>query len=132
MGRPEQRDYLNSAAHILTLSAPLEIRHMLRQIEEDLGRVRGDDKYAARTMDLDLCLLGDRVLETDKLVLPDPNLIKYAHIGVPIAELDPEFMHPITGNTLGQIADRLRPDAALDLREDVSQHIREVAANASG
>ena len=131
IARPEQSDYLNAAAHVVTANSALEIRGILRQIEESLGRIRSKDKYDSRTLDLDLCLLGDQVLETAELILPDPNLLKYAHIAVPIAELDPDFLHPIAGSNLREIAYRLRPEANLSLREDISQRIREVAANAT-
>lgn len=129
--RPQQDDFLNAAAHTMTTNSAPEIRRILRQIEESLGRIRRADKYASRTMDLDLCLLGGQVLESAEFILPDPNLIKYAHIAVPIAELDPDFLHPVTGKKLQEIADRLRARASLNLRDDISQRMREVATQAS-
>lgn len=95
------------------------IRNTLRRIEVDLGRLRTEDKYAPRTIDLDLCLLGDQVLETSEFKLPDPDILSLAHLTVPMAELAPDYLHPVTGEALQAIADRLRPEAKLTPRLDI-------------
>jgi len=125
IGRPEQADFLNAAALLATRLAPLEIRNHLRKIETDLGRVRTEDKFAARTMDLDLCLLGDMIIDTPEITLPDPEILSRGHLAIPMAELAPNYLHPVTSETLQQIADRLRPNAALTLREDVTEQLKE-------
>jgi len=114
-----QPDYLNAAVLIETALDPLTIRKKLREIEADLGRIRTTDKFAPRTIDLDLCILGDRVLDHELLSLPDPDLLKRAHLAVTLAELRPDFLHPITGNSLEEIAHELRKDAELNPRADV-------------
>ncbi|NOR90878.1 MAG: 2-amino-4-hydroxy-6-hydroxymethyldihydropteridine diphosphokinase, partial [Anaerolineales bacterium] len=103
-----QPDYLNVAVLIETALEPLKIRDKLRKIEADLGRIRTNDKDAPRTIDLDLCMLGDRVLDHELLTLPDPDLLKRAHLAVTTAELRPDFPHPLTGETLEEIANKLR------------------------
>lgn len=131
MGRPEQDDFLNAAV-LLEIALPtLEIRHRLRQIEFELGRIRTEDKFAARTIDLDLCLLGDQVINTPELTLPDPDLLHRAHLAIPMAELDPNFLHPLTGETLQAIADHFRTYAKLTLREDVTKVIQKVVRTPS-
>lgn len=114
-----QPDYLNAAVLIETALDPLTIRKKLREIEADLGRIRTEDKFAPRTIDLDLCILGDRVLDHELLSLPDPDLLKRAHLAVTLAELRPDFLHPITGDSLEKIAHELREDAELNPRPDV-------------
>lgn len=114
-----QPDYLNGAFLIATELEPLEIRRQLRRIERELGRVRTADKYAARPIDLDLCLLEDLIIEEDDLTLPDPDLLVRPHLAVTVAELDPEFRHPVSGERLGEIAARLRPRGRLTPRPDV-------------
>ncbi|MEA1978079.1 MAG: 2-amino-4-hydroxy-6-hydroxymethyldihydropteridine diphosphokinase [Chloroflexota bacterium] len=114
-----QSDYLNAAVLIETTLNPLAIRDKLREIEADLGRIRTADKFAPRTIDLDLCILGDRVLDHELLSLPDPALLKRAHLAVTLAELRPDFLHPITGDSLDEIADGLRKNAELNARPDV-------------
>ncbi len=130
LGRPEQADFLNAAVLLETALTPLEIRSQLRKIEAELGRVRTEDKFAARTMDLDLCLLGDWVIDTPEITVPDPDLLTRAHLAIPIAELAPNFHHPLTGETLQRIADRLQHSSQLTLRVDATERLQ-AAANAS-
>ena len=121
LGTSPQADFLNAAARVETELDPLEIRDILRGIEAVLGRVRSADKYAPRTIDLDLCLMGNRVLESDLLTLPDPELLSRAFLAVPMAELAPDFLHPITLEPLAKIAARLRRGAELLERPDVRE-----------
>ena len=114
-----QPDYLNAAVLIETTLDPLTIRDKLREIEADLERIRTTDKFAPRTIDLDLCILGDRVLDHELISLPDPDLLKRAHLAVTLAELRPDFLHPITGDSLEEIANELQKDAELKPRPDI-------------
>jgi 2-amino-4-hydroxy-6-hydroxymethyldihydropteridine diphosphokinase len=124
IGDRQQPDYLNAAALIETELAAVELRARLRKIEAELGRVRTTDKYADRTIDLDLCLLGSQILKAPKLILPDPQLLERAHLAIPMAEVAPHFRHPITGETLDEIAKRLRPGATLIPHDAISTEIR--------
>lgn len=119
IGSTPQPDFLNAVAMIETDLTADAIRNTLRRIEVDLGRLRTEDKYAPRTIDLDLCLLGDQVLETSEFKLPDPDILSLAHLTVPMAELAPDYLHPVTGEALQAIADRLRPEAKLTPRLDI-------------
>jgi 2-amino-4-hydroxy-6-hydroxymethyldihydropteridine diphosphokinase len=119
IGPQPRPDFLNAAVLVESELSPLEIRGQLRDIEAELGRVRSDDKYAPRTIDLDLCLLGSTILNTPELVLPDPDLLTRAFLAVTMAELAPGFPHPITKEPLADIASRLRPGANLTPRPDV-------------
>jgi 2-amino-4-hydroxy-6-hydroxymethyldihydropteridine diphosphokinase len=118
-GRP-QPDFLNAAVLLETQLEPAALKAALRGLEADLGRVRTEDKYAPRTIDLDLLLLGDRSVMLEDLILPDPELLTKAHLAVPAAEVAPTAVHPHSGETLQAIAERLRPDADLHLRQDVT------------
>ena len=120
IGPTQQPDFLNAAALIETDLTIDAIRDQLRRIEADLDRVRTKDKYAPRTIDLDLCLFGDLVVETPQFILPDPGLLTRAHLAIPIAELAPDYIHPVTGESLKDIADRLRPSATLLSRPDIA------------
>lgn len=124
IGRPEQPDFFNAAALVETELAADEIRAYLRKIEAELGRVRTADKYADRTIDLDLCLLGSQILSTPEFILPDPQLLQRAHLAIPMAEVAPCFRHPITTETLEEIAERLCPTGRLVPHEAISAEIR--------
>jgi 2-amino-4-hydroxy-6-hydroxymethyldihydropteridine diphosphokinase len=126
IGPTPQPDFLNAAALIETDHLAEIIRLHLRGIEADSGRVRTDDKYAPRTLDLDLCLLGTQITRCPEPSLPDPDLHTRAHLAVPLAELAPSFLHPITGETLQIIADRLRPDASLVPQPEISARLQSI------
>jgi 2-amino-4-hydroxy-6-hydroxymethyldihydropteridine diphosphokinase len=114
-GPTPQPAFVNAAVLLDTLLAPLDLRTGLRFIEASLGRVRTPDRYAPRTIDLDLCLLGARVIDNDVLTLPDPALLERPYLAATLAALFPDFTHPVTGETLQSIARHLAQGA--DLRE---------------
>ncbi len=126
VGPIPQPDFLNAAALVGTDHPAEIIRLHLRSIETDSGRVRMPDKYAPRTLDLDLCLLDAQIVERPNLSLPDPDLLTRAHLAVPMAELVPSFLHPITGETLQIIADRLRPEASLVPRPEITTRLQKI------
>jgi 2-amino-4-hydroxy-6-hydroxymethyldihydropteridine diphosphokinase len=111
VGSTGQPDFLNAALLVETDLPPYNLKfNALRDVETQLGRVRSDDKFAARTIDLDLALYGDLVLDDPQggLSLPDPDILMRAHIALPLADLAPGFVHPVSGETLGGIAARLK------------------------
>ena len=118
VARPDQPDFLNAAVLLETEHDPPALQRALRRLESELGRVRGRDKHEARTIDLDLCLFGSRI-ESGSVTLPDPDLLEHAYTAAPIAELDPDFRHPVTGEPMGDIARRLRKGADLTRRDDI-------------
>ena len=93
--RPEQPRYYNCVAAVETDLPPLELkRRVLRGIEASLGRTRGGDRYAARTIDLDILLHDDLTMKNDDLTLPDPRLFDRPYCAIPVAELAPGFLLP--------------------------------------
>ena len=90
-----------------TTLAPQQLRQLLRQIEAELGRVRSPDKFAPRPIDLDLAFYGDTVQTAsagDGQQLPDPDVLRFAHVAMPLAAVAPDWVHPLTGTTLASIA----------------------------
>jgi 2-amino-4-hydroxy-6-hydroxymethyldihydropteridine diphosphokinase len=119
VGTTDQPNFLNAAACIETdLGVTAFKREILEVIEQELGRMRTADKNAARTIDLDITLYNDRVLDVGQRHIPDPDLLRYAHVAIPMAHLAPQYRHPETGQTLQQIAEAL-PDAGLQRRSDI-------------
>jgi len=116
-------DFLNAAVLVETNLTAEDIHARLREIESDLGRVRTSDKYAPRTIDLDLCLLGSQVVETPELRLPDPDVLTRPHLAITLAELASDFPHPVAGEPLAAIAKRLLPGANLRPRPDVARRM---------
>jgi 2-amino-4-hydroxy-6-hydroxymethyldihydropteridine diphosphokinase len=105
VGRPEQPRYLNTVWSGRYRGTPLTLRAALRDVEAALGRRRTADRYASRTVDLDVLLFGALVLRDGPVLLPDPDLCQRAFIALPLLEIDPELRLPDTGERL---ADRVR------------------------
>lgn len=81
---------------------------VLDNVEEKLERQRTIDRFAPRTIDADLILFNQEILEIDsEHHLPDPDLLVYAHVAIPVADVAPQLIHPETGETMLQIARRL-------------------------
>lgn len=109
IGEKPQPAFVNGVVAVETPLPPLELKlKVLRRIEAELGRQRSADKYAPRTIDLDLLLYDDLVLDTPELTLPDPHISERACIAVPLAELAPQLRLPGTGESISEVARRLR------------------------
>jgi dihydroneopterin aldolase/2-amino-4-hydroxy-6-hydroxymethyldihydropteridine diphosphokinase len=107
VGKTNQPNFLNAAASIETDLAAAELKQALQAIEQELGRVRTDDKNAPRTIDLDISLFDAQVLAVGQRHIPDPDILRYPHIARPLADLAPQQRHPETGQTLQEIAQGL-------------------------
>jgi GTP cyclohydrolase I len=92
-------DFFNAALVACTDLDPQELREELRHIEEVLGRVRTDDRNAPRTIDLDLVYYGDLVAKYEDWQLPDPAANTAPHVAIPIADVAPLWIDPVTGQT---------------------------------
>lgn len=104
VGTVAQPDFHNAAALIESgLSAAALKTQVLAEIEQALHRVRTTDKNAPRTIDLDIVLFDSEILDLGYRHIPDPDLLTYPHLAVPVADLAPQFVHPETGQTLQEI-----------------------------
>lgn len=97
----EGPEFLNATALISTPLSPEDLKsQVLRPIEAELGRVRSSDQFAPRTIDLDILIHSNREL--------DPAIWDYAYLAVPLSEIIPDHVSPVTGETLLEAANRLR------------------------
>jgi 2-amino-4-hydroxy-6-hydroxymethyldihydropteridine diphosphokinase len=96
-------DFINLVAGFSTELPPAEVLSRLHEIERRCGRAREAPRWAPRTMDLDVLLYGDLVLERPGLKLPRPDLLKRAYMLGPLAALAPEVVHPTEGVSIGEL-----------------------------
>jgi len=102
MGPPDQPEYINAVVAVETTLQPTELLDAAQAIENDSGRVR-KERWGARTLDLDLLIFGDVIMNTDRLVLPHPGIASRSFVLIPLLEIAPAIVIP----GLGQAADFL-------------------------
>lgn len=103
--QPGTPNFLNQVIKADYACRPLELLHALEAIEQTLGRqAKGD--MQPRTIDLDILLFGHETVAHDRLVVPHRSLLNRPFALIPLLEIDPELIHPITGLRL---AGRVRP-----------------------
>lgn len=95
--------FLNLVALIDTDLPVGELADWLRDIEADHGRVRGEKKFASRTLDIDILTYGDTVGIIEGVELPRDEILKHAFVLKPLADLAPRERHPQTGRTYADI-----------------------------
>jgi 2-amino-4-hydroxy-6-hydroxymethyldihydropteridine diphosphokinase len=99
VGEVDQPNFLNAVAELETELSPRRLLWNLLLIEKRLGRAR-TKRWGPRTIDLDLLLHGDLVVDEPDLQVPHPEMLRRSFVLVPLVELDPMLVHPVTGETL--------------------------------
>ena len=106
----EQADFHNMAVKLLTKRKPVEFKtQVVDFIEAELGRIRNpNNKNAPRTIDLDISLWGNEILQYgDKpWQVPDKDIVRFAHVALPLAEIAPDYIHPTEQKTLQVLAEQ--------------------------
>jgi len=87
IGPGEQPDYINAAAALETSLSAHQLLEQLQAIENQHGRTRGPVRWVARTLDLDLLLFGDHVINTDNLIVPHPRMTERNFVLYPLKDL---------------------------------------------
>jgi 2-amino-4-hydroxy-6-hydroxymethyldihydropteridine diphosphokinase len=103
----DQPRFANAVARVKTALDPPALMARLHRIEHDFGRMRGEPN-AARTLDLDLIDYDGRVVE-GPISLPHPRLAERAFVLLPLAEVAPEWVHPVTGAGVAALIAALPP-----------------------
>jgi 2-amino-4-hydroxy-6-hydroxymethyldihydropteridine diphosphokinase len=109
LGPPQPR-YLNAVLEVEAGVPPEALLEALLGVERASGRTRGAGRWTARTLDLDLLLFGDAVVERPGLVVPHPALASRRFVLAPLAELRPDILVPRAGRTVAELLARLPPD----------------------
>ena len=102
VGFEDQDWFLNAALCLKTALAPKEVLDFVLAIEQDLGRVR-TFRNGPRTIDIDILLWGDAVIDVPGLVVPHPRLQERLFVLAPLREIAPDAMHPLSGATIEEL-----------------------------
>jgi 2-amino-4-hydroxy-6-hydroxymethyldihydropteridine diphosphokinase len=107
-GPPGQDDYLNGAVLIETTLEPLVLLRQVRQIETQFGRQRQTEvRWGPRTLDIDLLLYDDRVVDTPELEIPHPRMAERRFVLEPTVEIAANWVHPVRKTSLAELLRRL-------------------------
>ncbi|PSF36768.1 2-amino-4-hydroxy-6-hydroxymethyldihydropteridine diphosphokinase [Aphanothece hegewaldii CCALA 016] len=99
---PTQPDYLNGCAILEIQLSPQLLLETLLEIEQKFGRIRLE-RWGPRTLDLDLLLYDNLIIETPALQIPHPRLTERAFVLVPLAEIAPTWIEPIRGKAIAEL-----------------------------
>lgn len=94
MGPQNQPDYINAVAEIATELNPLELLDQTQLIENAHGRVRKNERWGPRTLDLDIILYGDHVMNSERLTIPHYGMREREFVLYPLAEIAPDLTLP--------------------------------------
>ncbi|OIQ25263.1 2-amino-4-hydroxy-6-hydroxymethyldihydropteridine diphosphokinase [uncultured Vibrio sp.] len=94
MGPQDQPDYINAVAAIETQLTPLELLDCTQTIELEQGRVRKDERWGPRTLDLDIILYGNEVIDSERLIVPHYGMKEREFVLYPLAEIAPNLILP--------------------------------------
>ena len=99
----EGDDFINLVARVETDLHPMELRRFLRDLEDRYGRKRNVPKFSDRSLDVDVLIYDDLVVFSPLLEIPRAEIMKFAHVLKPLAELDPDLVHPIEHRSMAEI-----------------------------
>jgi 2-amino-4-hydroxy-6-hydroxymethyldihydropteridine diphosphokinase len=99
-GVSDQPLFLNAVCRVTTGLEPQSLLRFLKNLEREIGRRPGGERWGPRPIDLDILLYDDRVVDTPELTVPHPRLAERAFVLIPLCELAPELRHPLLGKTM--------------------------------
>ena len=101
-GKTDQPSFYNQALEIETSLSPKELLKVLLEIEKKLGRQR-EEKYGPRTIDIDILLYGDQIINDPHLRIPHHELQNRRFALTPLAEIGPGLMHPVFSKSITEL-----------------------------
>jgi len=106
IGNINQPRFFNMVCQVYTTLAPTALLTLAKGIEFKLGR--RDASNAPRPIDIDILFYGDRVIETPELIIPHPRLTGRAFVLIPLADITPDLVHPVSGKTVSELLEGIK------------------------
>lgn len=102
-GFEASQPFLNQVLVLETSFSPIEFLAFCQQTEKQLGRQRGSKQYISRTIDIDILLWKNEIIDLKELKVPHPMMTKRRFVLEPLAEVAPELVHPISGVSISKM-----------------------------
>lgn len=115
-GNEDQPEFYNMAVLIETTLNPQQLLHEILKVESKMGRVR-KKKWEDRIIDIDILFYNDEVLDLPELHIPHPQLTERKFALTPLAELEPDWIHPVTGKNINTLLTECTDKLAVHLIE---------------
>ena len=96
-------EFLNIVVKIETNLTPYEVLEKILKIESLLGRIRGEEHYSSRLIDIDILLFDDLIIDEVNLKIPHPLMHERRFVLVPLCEIASEVIHPVFGKTFTEL-----------------------------
>ncbi|MFH0725086.1 MAG: 2-amino-4-hydroxy-6-hydroxymethyldihydropteridine diphosphokinase [Pseudomonadota bacterium] len=114
----DQDWFVNAAVRIETTLSPVDLLDTLKRIEKTAGRKESALRFGPRVLDLDIILFDDRVMNTDRLVIPHPRMHERRFVLTPVCDIDPFVTHPVLNRSVQAILS----DLSGDIHQRVVEH----------
>lgn len=118
MGPQDQPDYMNAVAELTTTLSPLALLDELQKIENQAGRVRKDNRWGPRILDLDILLFGNSIIDSERLTVPHYGLKNREFVLLPLHEIAPQLCLP-DGESIEKLSQNI-PSNGLKIHSQLS------------
>ena len=103
----EGSDFLNLVVRCSTKMSVYEVNEFIEQVHNLSGRERKSNKYLSRTLDIDLLIFGDHIIQDSRVHIPRDDILKYSFVLKPLVDIAPDSIHPITKSSFSEHWDKM-------------------------